>query len=78
MRSVTDSFDGRREIAYANFSSPCRVKRSRMEMSMNKEQLMKEKSNLINSEKSFIRNNYKKMEVVAEKITFLSSKKEED
>ena len=29
---------------------------------MNKEQLMKEKSNLINSEKSFIRNNYKKME----------------
>ena len=33
-----------------------------MESSMNKEQLMKEKSNLINSEKSFIRNNYKKME----------------
>ena len=33
-RSVTNIFDGRREIAYANFSSPRRVKRSGMEIKM--------------------------------------------
>ena len=32
--SVTNSFDGRREIAYANFSSPRRVKRSGMGITM--------------------------------------------
>ena len=36
VRSVTNSFDGRREIAYANFSSPCCVKRSEMGIVMGK------------------------------------------